>query len=202
MANNNKINLRPATPDDASALLEIYAPYVRDTAISFEYTPPSEAAFRARIESTLERYPYLVAEQNGAILGYAYTGRFHPRAAYDWDAETSIYVHHNTHGQGVGRALYTAIESISKAQGIQNLYACIAYADPEDSHLQNNSASFHEHMGYTLISRFSRCAYKFDRWYDMIWMQKTLGAHPTPPPPFRPFPALDSLALHAVGLDG
>lgn len=200
MPNNGKITLRIASGADAAALLEIYAPYVRQTAISFESVPPSEREFRARIESTLDRYPYLVAEAGDVILGYAYLSRFHPRAAYDWAAETSIYVRHDAHGQGVGRALYAAIESISKAQGIQDLYACIAYADPEDAHLQNASARFHEHMGYALTARFRHCACKFDTWYDMIWMQKTLGSHPVPPPMFRPFPSLSKTELYAAGL--
>lgn len=199
---NARISLRIATADDAAALLEIYAPYVAETAISFEYVPPSETAFRARIETTLAAYPYLVAERDGVILGYAYTSRFHPRAAYDWDAETSIYVRRDVRGLGLGRKLYTALEAISKQQGIQNLYACIAYAEPEDEHLTNASPRFHERMGYTLVSRFSRCAFKFGRWYDMIWMEKSLGVHPAPPAPFRPFPALDQLGLHAAGLDG
>lgn len=201
MTHNDKITLRVATAGDAAALLEIYAPYVRDTAVSFEYAAPSEPEFRARIEATLTRYPYLVAERSGEILGYAYTGRFHSRAAYDWAAETSIYVRRDCRGSGAGKSLYTALESISKAQNIQTLYACIAYAEPEDEHLQNESARFHAHMGYALTARFRRCACKFSTWYDMIWMEKLLGSHPVPPQPLRPFPSLSPVELHAAGLD-
>lgn len=92
MRDNNDCLIRLARPDDAAALLEIYAPYVRDTAITFEYTPPSEEEFQRRILSVEERYPYLVAEQHGRIAGYAYASRFKERAAYDWDVETSIYL--------------------------------------------------------------------------------------------------------------
>lgn len=201
MTNTNKIKLRVATPDDAPALLEIYAPYVLETAISFEQAVPSEREFRGRIESTLARYPYLVAERDGAILGYAYTSRFHPRKSYDLSAETSIYVRRDARGSGLGRRLYAAIETISKAQNIQNLYACIAYADPEDAHLQNNSARFHEHMGYAFTARFRRCACKFDTWYDMIWMEKMLGVHPVPAPELRFFPTLGKTDLYAACLD-
>lgn len=201
MPHNDKITLRVATAGDAAALLEIYAPYVLETAISFEQTVPSEADFRARIESTLAAYPYLVAERDGVILGYAYTSRFHPRRSYDLSAETSIYVRRDTRGHGVGKALYAAIETISKAQNIQNLYACIAYAEPEDAHLQNDSARFHEHMGYALTARFRRCACKFDTWYDMIWMEKPLGTHPVPAPALRLFPQLTAGELYAAGLD-
>ena len=84
------ITIRTARPEDAAALLEIYAPYVTDTAITFEYTVPSEAEFRGRIEKTLKRYPYIVAEKAGRMIGYAYAGAFHPRAAYDWACELSI----------------------------------------------------------------------------------------------------------------
>ena len=201
MPHNDKISLRIAAPEDAAALLEIYAPYILETAISFEQTVPSVGEFRARIEGTLTAYPYLVAERDGVILGYAYTSRFHPRRSYDLSAETSIYVRRGERGSGVGRRLYTALEALSAAQNIQNLYACIAYAEPEDAHLKNDSARFHDHMGYALTARFRRCACKFDTWYDMIWMEKALGDHPIPAPALRPFPLLSKTELYAAGLD-
>lgn len=202
MPHNDKISLRIAAPEDAAALLEIYAPYILETAISFEQTVPSVGEFRARIEGTLTAYPYLVAERDGVILGYAYTSRFHPRRSYDLSAETSIYVRRGERSSGVGRRLYTALEALSAAQNIQNLYACIAYAEPEDMHLKNDSARFHDHMGYALTARFRRCACKFDTWYDMIWMEKALGDHPIPAPALRPFPLLSKTELYAAGLDG
>ena len=143
------IHIRAVTPDDAAALLEIYAPYVTDTAISFEYEVPSEDEFRGRIAATLEKYPYLAAERDGEIIGYAYTHPFVGRAAYGWTAETSIYVRRGLTGTGAGRALYAALEAVSRAQNIYSLTACIGWCEREDGHLSRNSAEFHAHMGYS-----------------------------------------------------
>ena len=104
------IQLRSAVPADAPALLAIYAPYVEQTAITFEYDVPTEAEFAYRIETTLQNYPYLVAEQDGVPVGYAYAGKFHERAAYDWSVETSIYVEQHRKRQGIGRLLHDALE--------------------------------------------------------------------------------------------
>lgn len=195
-----KIVLRTADPTDAAALLEIYAPYVLDTAITFEYDVPSEAEFAARIARTLQRYPYLVAELDGTAIGYAYTGAFHPRAAYDRAAETSIYLRGDCRGHGLGRRLYTALETISLAQNVQNLYACIGWPDEEDAHLTRASAAFHERLGYTLVGEFHRCGYKFGTWYSMVWMEKLLGAHEAEPAAFVPFPKLDAQTLLLAGV--
>ncbi len=184
------VNIRVASPDDAEALLKIYAPYVEKTAITFEYDVPTVHEFRKRIEHTLERYPYLVAEVGDEIVGYAYTGSFVGRAAYDHSAETSIYVDENCRHGGVGKRLYEAIEEISAAQNIINLYACIGYPVVEDEHLTLNSVVFHEHLGYKLVGRFSKCGRKFDTWYDMVWMEKIIGEHGEEISPFVPFPEL------------
>ncbi len=205
MSTMGDIRIRRATKDDAQALLEIYRPYVERTAITFEYDVPTLNEFRSRIESTLERYPYLVAEEHceegagqnrkkeekGKILGYAYTGTFKGRRAYDWAVETSIYVDMNRRRDGVGRNLYRELEEISKRQHILNMNACIAVPqDAEDQYLTYGSERFHEHMGYSLVGRFHRCACKFGRWYDMIWMEKFLGQHPNDPQPVVPYPDL------------
>ena len=102
----DEIKIRAATPDDAPALLKIYAPYVKNTSITYEYDVPSEEEFRRRIESTLRRYPYLVLEREGDILGYAYAGPLHSRPAYDWAVETSIYLDQNARGGGLGSLLF------------------------------------------------------------------------------------------------
>ncbi len=104
------IQIRSAAPADAPALLAIYAPYVAHTAITFEYDVPAEAEFARRIAETLKRYPYLVAEEDGVPVGYAYAGKFHDRAAYDWSVETSIYVEQHRKRQGIGRQLHGALE--------------------------------------------------------------------------------------------
>ena len=185
------LKIRVADVLDAEALLAIYAPYVTETAISFETEVPTLAEFRRRITGTLARYPYLVAEADGAILGYAYTGPFVGRAAYDWAAEVSIYVRWGMRGQGVGRALYEALEEVSRSQHLINLEACIGVpSGADDEYLTHNSADFHAHMGYRLVGRFERCGYKFGRWYDMVWMEKIIGEHVDDPAPVVPFSKL------------
>ena len=169
--------IRKAVIKDASALLEIYRPYVEKTAITFEYDVPSVEEFRCRIEGVMKRYPYLVAEQNGVIVGYAYASVFKERAAYDRCVETSIYIEENARGNGIGNTLYLALEEELKKQGIINAYACIGYTENEDEYLTNGSMHFHERLGYRLVGRFQQCGYKFNRWYDMIWMEKMLGEH-------------------------
>lgn len=169
--------IRSATLDDAPRLLEIYAYYVTNTAITFEYETPSLAEFRSRMEHTMEEYPYLVIEQDGIIQGYTYARPFVGRAAYDWSCELTIYLDHTAQKQGLGRKLYTALEATLKDMGILNLYACIGYPNIPDEYLTTNSADFHAHTGFTEVGRFHQCGYKFGRWYDMIWMEKIVGEH-------------------------
>lgn len=179
--------IRPAAPADAKALLSIYAPYVQHTAITFEYQVPSLEEFTDRIKKTLELYPYLTAEYQGELLGYAYAGPFHTRPAYNWSAETSIYVNTAHRQQGVGKALYDALENILKKQGITNLYACIACPEKEDPYLSWDSIYFHQHLGYEIAGKFHNCGYKFNRWYHMVWMEKCIGDHQSIQPPVKPF---------------
>lgn len=184
------MNIRVAAPEDAEKILKIYEPYITDTAITFEYDIPSVEEFRDRICKTLNRYPYYVAEQNGEIVGYAYASEFKGRKAYDWSVETSIYVKRDLHGQGIGKALYEVLENALKKQGIRNVNACIAYTEQEDAYLTNDSMYFHEHFGYALVGTFHKCAWKFDKWYDMIWMEKMIAEHGENPEDIIPFPNL------------
>lgn len=180
MNTKSPIIIRNATIKDASALLNIYAPYVKHTAITFEYEVPSTEEFAARIENTLKKYPYLVAEENGQLLGYAYASPFHDRPAYDWAVETSIYVDQTVKHKGIGRKLHDALENALRAQGILNMNACIAYPPAnmeKDEHLDKNSVEFHTHMGYRMVGEFYQCGYKFHRWYNMVWMEKLIGEH-------------------------
>ena len=180
-------HVRIARPEDAETLLEIYAPYVENTAISFEYDVPSVEEFRSRIEHTLSQYPYLVAEREGEILGYAYASAFKSRAAYAWAVETSIYVRGDAKHLGLGKLLYTALEEALKLQNITNVNACIAYPAEPDEFLTRNSEQFHAHLGYRLVGEFTGCAYKFGRWYDMVWMEKHIGEHTANQAPVRSF---------------
>ena len=171
------IKIFDAVPDDAGEILEIYAPYVRDTAISFEYDVPSPMEFRQRIIKTLKKFPYIkaVSTENNKIAGYAYAGEFKARKAYEISCEVSIYVKKDFHGHGVGRLLYEELEKRLKAQGILNMYACVAYPEIEDEYLTRNSFNFHEHMGFKTAGRFTNCAKKFGRLYSMVWLEKFTG---------------------------
>ena len=171
------IEVRNAVLQDAGRLLEIYDYYVRNTAITFEYETPSQEEFAARMEHTMQRYPYLVIEEDGRVEGYAYAGIFKDRAAYDWSCEMTIYIDHNAGKRGLGRRLYEALEEDLKKVGILNLYACIGYPETEDEYLTKNSAEFHAHLGYITVGEFHKCGYKFGRWYNMIWMEKIIGEH-------------------------
>ena len=164
--------IRVAIEADAEEILAIYAKYIEQTAITFEYVVPSIEEFRGRIRHTLERFPYLIAEKDGKIAGYAYVSPFKERAAYDWSVETSIYVDMEQKRGGIGRRLYEELENILKQQGILNVNACI------------------EKLGYTMVGTFHQCGYKFHRWYDMVWMEKFIGEHRENQPDIIPFPKL------------
>ena len=175
--NTSDVTIRIASPSDAPELLAIYAPYITKTAISFEYDVPSVEEFADRIRTTLEKYPYLAAESDGHIVGYCYVSILHGRQAYDWSVETSIYVDQNCKRMGIGKKLHDALEQALSAMGILNLYACIAFPIGEDPYLTEDSVHFHEHLGYTHTAHFHKCGYKFNRWYDIVWMEKTIGKH-------------------------
>lgn len=190
--------IRTAAEADAGALLRIYAPYVTETAVTFEYEVPSPEEFARRIRETLKRYPYLVAEKDGSIAGYAYASPFKARAAYAWAVETSIYVERGRRGRGIGKALYLRLEELLRRQNVLNMNACIAFAGEEDGHLDNVSAVFHTRLGYREAAHFTKCGYKFGTWYDMIWMEKLIGEHSPDPKPFIPFSALVRLGPESV----
>ena len=168
------LKIRSAAPGDAGRLLEIYSYYIKNTAITFEYDVPSPEEFGGRIENTLKKYPYLVLEDGGAIVGYAYAGVLKDRAAYSRSCEVSIYVDREMRRRGYGRALYSALEEELKRRGMLNLYACIADPITEDEYLGKDSERFHEHLGFVKVGEFHRCGYKFGRFYNMIWMEKIL----------------------------
>ena len=169
------IEIRTVTPEDAERLLEIYSYYVKNTAISFEYEIPSLEEFRERIVNISKKYPYICAIADEKIIGYAYAGVFHEREAYRYSVELSIYVDLERRRGGCGRALYAALEERLKKQGIKNLYACIAVPPKKaDEYLTFDSMKFHKKMGYKIAGHFHSCGIKFDRWYDMIYMEKLL----------------------------
>lgn len=192
---NDALTIRMAVAEDAPALLDIYRPYVEHTAITFEYDVPSTKEFASRILRTLQRYPFLIALCGGIAVGYAYASPFKERAAYDWAVETSIYIRKDYSGRGYGKALYDILERLLKAQNILNLNACIAYTAHTDEYLDNHSADFHAHLGYHPVGTFHECGYKFGRWYDIVWMEKMIGAHTVAPEPVRPIDQIDWSSL-------
>lgn len=182
--NTSDIIIRPVTVADAEALLQIYAPYVTETAITFEYEVPTLSEFRSRIAHTLEQYPYLAAVQkDGRIVGYAYASAFKGRPAYNWSVETSIYIARDCRGQHIGSLLYDALEGILKAQNVSNACACICAS-------YDASILFHENRGYRLVATFHKSGYKDFKWHDMVWMEKVLAPHEIPPKDFIPYSRL------------
>ena len=170
--------IRTAEISDAPRLLEIYSPYVLNTAISFEYEPPSLAEFEGRIRKVKENgFPYLVAEKDEKIIGYAYAGQFQSRKAYHISAEASIYLDSEHRRAGIGRTLYARLEELLREKGTHNLYALIAYTPREDLYLTKDSILFHERMGFVLCGHLRECGEKFGRYYDMCFMEKTLDSH-------------------------
>ncbi len=180
--------IRIATTEDAKNLLDIYEPYVRNTAITFEYDVPSITEFTDRILRILKKYPYILLEENDQILGYAYASPFKERSAYNWSVETSIYLNKDARGKGYGRQLHDALEKLLKSMGIISMCACIGVPRGEDPYLDNNSVDFHSHMGYRMVGTFSHSGYKFGRWYDMSWMEKHITTPPAHSQPIKTFP--------------
>ena len=175
------MTIEKATIDDAEELLAIYAPYVRDTAVSFEYVVPSVEGFADRILQISAKYPYIKAVEDGRIIGYAYANTFKGRKAYDWSVETTVYVRKDAKRNGTGRRLYECLEQSLRKMGVLNMNACIASAKEDDEFLTNDSVYFHSKMGFTEVGRFHNSGYKFGRWYDMIWMEKMIGPHDANP---------------------
>lgn len=159
--------LRDATIQDIPAILDIYRPYILNTAITFEYDVPTLAQFEDRFRAITREFPWLVWEENGEILGYAYGSRAFERAAYGWDADLSIYLRQGCSGRGIGRALYETLEQRLAAQGYYVLYALVTSANA-------GSCAFHEAMGYREAVRLQACGFKFGQWYDVIWYEKRL----------------------------
>ena len=188
-----EIIIRDATVNDIEAMLNVYAPYVENTAVSFEYEVPSIDEFRSRFEKITKKYPYFLAEDsNGEVLGYTYYSEFKDREAYRYSVETTIYLAKEACGRGIGRKLYEVLEKAAKAQNITNMNACIATCKTEDEYLTNRSYYFHEKMGYKLVGTFHNSGYKFDKWYDMVWMEKSVGEYFVPAKSFIPYKELSN----------
>lgn len=168
--------IRMATVSDVPQILAIYAPYVENTAISFEYTVPTQADFEKRFLSVTARFPWLVWEENGKILGYAYGSLPFERAAYQWCCEASIYLHPDAHRRGIGKKLYTHLADLLRQQGYQKVYAIVTTAN-------EGSVAFHKAMGYRITATMPDCGYKFGKWYGTFWLEKALADSDAPEKP-------------------
>ncbi|OLZ42271.1 GCN5 family acetyltransferase [Natrinema saccharevitans] len=175
--------IRVATPTDSAAARDIYAPFCESTAVTFEETPPTERELADRIESTLERHPWLVCERDGAVVGYAYAGPLRKRRAYEWVVELSVYVAASARGSSVGRALYESLFAVLERQGIRDAYAVTTVPNPE-------TERFHESMGFERLVDFPAIGYTQDEWQDVAWWRRPLAEKSDAPDRPRPFPAV------------
>ena len=160
--------------EDATGILAIYAPFVRDTPVTFEYEVPSLDMFTQRIKSIASSYPYLVCERKGVIVAYAYASRHMERAAYGWDVQTSVYAAPEVIGSGIARSVYAALFDLLIVCGYCNAYAIITLPNPR-------SVRFHERAGFVPAGVHHNTGYKAGVWHDVIWMEKILAPHSVSP---------------------
>ncbi|MEA2683737.1 MAG: hypothetical protein QOK05_2065 [Chloroflexota bacterium] len=180
-----------ATPADAEAIQSIYEPYVAGTVISFEFDPPDTGEVARRLEGTLAQYPFLVAVEEGTIVGYAYGGTHSPRAAYRWSVDVSVYIDSARHRQGAGRALYRSLLALVTAQGYRRAYAGITLPNPA-------SVGLHEAMGFRPVGVYQQVGWKFGAWHDVGWWQLSLDDSDAAPGEIRRVDELEWSAVAAI----
>ncbi|TJY65308.1 N-acetyltransferase [Sinimarinibacterium sp. CAU 1509] len=185
------VRIRPATEADGAALAAIYAPHIETLHTSFEDVAPDAAAMAARIAALRPLLPWLVAESDGNVLGYAYASRHRERAGYQWSVDVAIYLRDDARRQGLGRRLYQALFPILRRQGYYNAYAGIALPNPA-------SVALHESLGFAPVGVFQKVGYKHGAWHDVGWWQRALQPHADAPSPPRP---LAQLSAAERGLD-
>lgn len=173
--------IRPVRAHDAAGIAEVYAPFVRDTAITFDLTAPDAAEFSRRIGSVTRNYPWLVCADGETILGYAYADLFRARAAYRWVTETTVYVRAGAERQGIGRALYAALLDELTRQGFVAAIGCIALPNAA-------SVAHHEEMGFVHTGTMPGIGHKFGAWHDVgFWQRNLAPPSESPPEPLPPF---------------
>jgi phosphinothricin acetyltransferase len=179
------VRIRLATPLDGAAVASIYRPYVEDTPISFELRPPTGDEMAGRIAKLLEFTPWLVAEVDGIVRGYAYGGRFRDRPAYDWTAESAVYLAADARGRGLGRLLMEAVIRVLRLQGYRSVIAGITL--PNDA-----SVALHTGLGFVRIGQFDKVGWKAGAWHGVDFYGLELGPriHGNEPDALRPLPNL------------
>ena len=180
--------IRLAGPADANEILAIYAPYIRDTSLTFETEVPALEDFSKRITDYSENWPWLVCEIDGVIAGYAYGARYRERVAYQWCTESSVYIHNDFHRRGIAQALYSALFDIFKKQGFRNVYAVINLPN-------ENSVKFHESCGFRYFATFEQVGYKLGKWKNVGWWRLIVNDFTDEPPPPVKFSKLDKKFL-------
>lgn len=185
------IKLRTATAQDAPALSKIYKYYVENTTISFEYDAPTTEEFAERVTHKLEKYPFIVAEDNGTVVGYSYASEYRERRAYDHSVELSIYVDKDERHCGIGTMLYSALLSLLSEQNFASAYSCITIPN-------SPSVSFHEEMGFKLIGYFHKAGFKHGAWLDVAWYERALSSYDHAPLEIIPFPNLDKNKIEEI----
>jgi L-amino acid N-acyltransferase YncA len=171
------VRIRHADPaGDAAACAAVYAPYVRDTVISFEGWPPDVAEMQRRIEQVSSSYPWLVAEDDGTVIGYAYASAHRERASYRWTVDVAVYIAAEQHGRGVGRGLYETLFELLAEQGIRMACAGITLPNPA-------SVALHERVGFQPVGVYRQIGWKAGSWHDVAWYQRELVPGSAGPPP-------------------
>ncbi|MDX1530221.1 MAG: arsinothricin resistance N-acetyltransferase ArsN1 family B [Rhodothermales bacterium] len=188
------MRLRLARGSDAAAIRTLYAPFVTDTAVSFEEAVPDEVEVRRRLQDTLAVRPWLVAEADGAVVGYAYATAHRGRDAYRWSVEVSVYVDPAWHRRGTARRLYTALLAVLRLQGFCNAYAGIALPNAA-------SVGFHEALGFEPVGVYRRVGFKAGAWRDVGWWALRLRDDDPPAPP-RPLPEVAGAPAFEAALRG
>ncbi len=184
------MNIRFAAAKDSSSLLKIYESYI-ETPITFEYTLPTVEEFEKRILSIAQEYPYLVCEEDGNIIGYAYAHRAMERAAYQWNAELSVYLDPSATSQGLGKKLYTILIDILRIQGIKTVYGVVTVPNEK-------SEKLHASMGFRRLAVYSAAGYKCGKWHDVVWFEKEIAPHEASPDPIRPISSIAKETLEEM----
>lgn len=182
--------IRFARREDGPALLRVYAQYI-DTAVSFEYALPTEEEFLLRIENIQASYPYLVCEEEGRIVGYAYAHRYQTRDAYQWNAELSVYIDRAYTSRGLGRRLYQTILEMLKLQGVKTVYGIVTMPNEK-------SEKLHLSMGFARIGTYHKTGYKCGQWHDVALFEKSIGTYEADPHPFLPIRQVEEEKLAAI----
>lgn len=186
-----KLIIRMAKETDAEEILAIYSYYITETPITFEYEVPSINDFKKRIREISSEYPYLVCLIDGIIVGYAYAHKHKERAAYQWNAELSVYLDKNSVSRGIGKALYTTLLKILKLQNIQNVYGCVTSPN-------FRSENLHKRLGFELTGVHHKTGYKCNKWHDVMWFEKHIGNHELEPLAFKKVRNIDRTIIDEV----